>query len=81
MRAIPDADGMITVGKKRIKAPPKKPGCYRHRADWEEVPCLSREKVSKLCRPWLGLFNALPPSSYVAPYGAQLDVSILELGA
>jgi hypothetical protein len=80
MRAIPDAGGMITVGKKRIKAPPKKPGCYRHRADWEEVPCLSREEVSKLSRPWLGLIEAPPPSSYVAPYGAQLDVSLLAFG-
>lgn len=79
-RAIPDADGMITVGKKRIKAPPQKPGCYRHRTDWEEVPCLSREEVSKLSRPWLGLFEAPPPSSYVASYGAQLDITLLELG-
>ena len=76
------AEKFITTGKQRLRAPPQKPGCYNHTGEWREVPCLSREEISRLPLPF-GVYldqTSLPSAQYPIEY-AKLKVDIVRLGS
>ena len=58
--AIVTAPKMVTLGTKVLPLPPPKPGCYRHHppngatrsaAEWEAVPCASKNVMTHLAHP------------------------------
>lgn len=74
------ANKTITLGTKILPLPPKKPGCYQHKADWQEVPCLSREEMSHVPPPYGAILQQVGAPQTAIP-GAELAVEIVQLGS
>lgn len=74
------ANKTIALGTKVLPLPPKKPGCYQHNTDWQEVPCLSQEEMSHIQPPYGVILQQIGASRTPIP-GAELAVEIVQLGS